>query len=154
MCVYNFLPGIMSDFYVPVSLRFCVKLNTVLNVFWFFLLKKKKFQNFWYLQETCGSYFRGFANNFFSVEVQFTWMSYFLGNNNVLLVNLHKISIDFNFLSNTEESFQIVGVDYPFHYFHMSTDRNFLKVDKNLVEKGGKGVLIVHVWCITFLNMV
>lgn len=72
-------------------------------------------------------------------------MSYFLGNNNVLLVNLHKISIDFNFLSNTEESFQIVGVDYPFHYFHMSTDRNFLKVDKNLVEKGVKGVLIVHV---------
>lgn len=124
------------------------------NVFWFFLLKKKKFKNFWYLQETCGSYFRGFANNFFSVEVQFTWMSYFLGNNNVLLVNLHKISIDFNFLPNTEESFQIVGVDYPFHYFHMSTDRNFLKVDKNLVEKGGKGVLIVHVWCITFLNMV
>lgn len=151
--MYNFLPGIMSDFYVPVSLRFCVKLNTVM-CFDFFYWKKKKIKNFWYLQETCGSYFRGFANNFFSVEVQFTWMSYFLGNNNVLLVNLHKISIDFNFLSNTEESFQIVGVDYPFHYFHMSTDRNFLKVDKNLVEKGGKGVLIVHVWCITFLNMV
>lgn len=72
-------------------------------------------------------------------------MSYFLGNNNVLLQNLRTISVDFNFLSNTVRSFQIVGVDYPFHYFHMSTDRNFLKVDKNLVEKGGKGVLIVHV---------
>lgn len=66
-------------------------------------------------------------------------MSNFLGSNNVLLVNLRTISIDFNFLSNTVESFQIVGVDYPFHYFHMSTDRKFLKVDKNLVEKGGKG---------------
>lgn len=64
-------------------------------------------------------------------------MSNFLGSYNDLLVNLRTISIDFNFLSNTVESFQIVGVDYPFHYFHMSTDRNFLKVDKNLVEKGG-----------------
>lgn len=136
------------------KLKILCKIEYSIKCVLIFSIKKKKFQNFWYLQETCSSYFRGFANNFFSVEVQFTWMSYFLGNNNVLLVNLHKISIDFNFLSNTEESFQIVGVDYPFHYFHMSTYRNFLKVDKNLVEKGGKGVLIVHVWCITFLNMV
>lgn len=120
------------------------------NVFWFFLLKKKK------KFKISGIYRKHAARTFVALPITFSVWKYSLHecNNNVLLVNLHKISIDFNFLSNTEESFQIVGVDYPFHYYHMSTDRNFLKVDKNLVEKGGKGVLIVHVWCITFLNMV
>lgn len=150
LCVYNFLPGIMSDF--CVSLRFCVKLNTLFLIFSKKKKKEKKtdfcrkhaactfvalpitfseevqcttcISNFFWKQQcpasqlTSSSLVKRFQSTLFPT----TWgecRSETLG----LGRWTYKQFLDFNFLSQTVESFQIVSVSYLFHWFHMSTDR-------------------------------